>query len=395
MLLNIDLQIINEQRGGSTDEMIKNMNTNTHMIANDSRTIEFSFNDNLNTNTIGNSKYLGAGGYTGVFNINYNPQHQSPIPLLLGKNLILRVLLYHTNMKLYIGQYNKYTNPKLELDRNIPEHYMYGNLTFADGTIKQYIIVKKYNNSDAIKTLSLKDKVILMNSCLKFIGKLNKFKISYKDLKFNNIGFDEHNNYIVLDYDESTLFENSDIENGRFPLLNFTTIGSTFPPLYVVHMNADIKSRLRDRNTRHYDKIYTLGLADLFIHFFYDHPVILDIMNQFTYPVDDDWEKWDKRYGLFRNIINRISRKINSQSVTIHISEPNKLLLKELIKSLIKPKNFNFATSETADNEYMNTATIDEIQEQFNQIFIDILGKTKYLKMKEKYIRLKNKIYSI
>jgi hypothetical protein len=154
---------------------------------------------------------------------------------------------------------------------------MYGNLTFADGTTKQYIIVKKYNNSDAIRTLSLENKVILMNSCLEFIGKLTQLNISYKDLKLDNIGFDEHKNYIVLDYDESTLFENSDIEKAIFPLLNFTTMGTTFPPLYFVHMNADIKSQQRARNTRHYDKIYTLGLADLFISFFYDHHEIQGI----------------------------------------------------------------------------------------------------------------------
>jgi hypothetical protein len=241
--------------------------------------------------------------------------------------------------------------------------------------------------------LTLENKVTLMNNCLQFLEELNYLNIYYKDLKLDNIGYDEHFNYIVLDYDESTLFEEREIP--RFFNHAFYHMSNTYPPLYFVHMNAEIMEGKRKIEERPYNKLHLLGLANLFILFFYNHAAIVNEMYEFARPIKGDWDNWKDRYEFFRRTIDNIVLKMDKQDVTIAIPERNKRMLKDLIKSLIKPKNFNSKIRETSDNEYSNTDSIVHIQGLFKLIFKDKIGKTKYLKMKEKYLELKNKVYSI
>ena len=363
MLLNINLKIINEQIGGGSEEvkeMISKMSTNRHTIVSDNKIFRFYFNDMNHVITM-NSNYLGAGSYTGVFGISEEPTN--PIKIQHGTGIILRVLIQETKIDEYIAKY------KADIEKfphNIPLHYMYGTLTFVHSGItytKMYVIVKKYYNSKDILQFDLVPKVKILKSCLQTIKQITEKGICYRDLKTSNIGCDENYIFIILDYDMKTLFTVDTSNVKKIEKLLNDYVSSTFLPFYFINQ---VISYSVHRNIKmiQFDKIYLLGLTQ----------VMFDLL----YGINNT-------FGLIS--INRapnyhILHAKYLKNFSILMAQIPKNALYELFANMINPL------------QYEELFSIDMIIEQFNRVYPDehLPGKIKYIKMKEKYMKLKNNL---
>jgi hypothetical protein len=379
MLLNVNLEVNFNQNGGSVTEMIRSMNTNMHEIKSVDDQYKFTFNDRTkNKNRIGASSYLGAGGFTGVFSIAGYKTNPS---ILQSNDLILRVLYDMTDINKYIEKYNA---DLVILPQNVPLHYMYGELRFntMNGSVtKQYVIVKRYTNSDEIADpqFPLKKKVVLIKTLLQTIKTLQDRRLYLKDLKFDNIGCDENGVYIILDYDETTIFNIKDIRL------------FTYMPLeYIYYMTKPSISF-------NPNKLYSLGLANIMIQVFGTNSA--DIMPLF-YPLAVSGEpNWAK--DLLQTYVNTIEESTLKNAIF-------KLQMDKSRISLIDQQNIRIyilyligipvytGITEKGDAYFARVAqrvpTIEYMIDEFNRMFPD--GRfNKYLKMKEKYIKLKQLLY--
>jgi len=123
-----------------------------------------------------------------------------------------------------------------------------------------YTITEKYN-TDYYSGLSNVEKFNLFIKIVKMLEKFRKYNRFLSDLKWNNIGLDENNNPILIDYDDKTIIEiipenfnmsNRFVTKERFPF--------TFAPNY---LQIDSSRNFSPIDIQKFDKFSLGGLLDI------------------------------------------------------------------------------------------------------------------------------------
>lgn len=191
-----DLEFIDLQNGGDlrdSEKILNSLNNTQRRLKVKDEEEYYTFTDNNKKNK-DELEYLTNGAYSVLFEIQ-NEQ---------GKVFILKC--FYDNECNLLNSYNKYK--ELELTgTHMMNIYMMGNI-YDDNYIQcQYLITDKYNNETDIKNFSFEDKFDLFIQIYNFINDCIENEILYRDVKLKNIGCDENNNFIILDFDDKTLLE--------------------------------------------------------------------------------------------------------------------------------------------------------------------------------------------
>ena len=254
LYLEQELNLKQELNGGGVDANIEAMNISVNKyLVNQEKTIGFEF--------IGNNKpwfskpYFAKGGLTAIFKIRNAINYDTT-------KYILRVI--DKNESSDIDNFIcKYTQDKELFGKNMIKIYYYGTLYNRDrDSVAYYVITKEYCDNTKMLELDEPRKINLVIQILDFIELLYSHNFVYRDLKFENIGYEELENgsliFIVLDYDMITLVHTNTFidtrnhgivwrynKNSGILLWNTYVYGS-LPPIYLFnYMNNILISKER------------------------------------------------------------------------------------------------------------------------------------------------------
>ena len=277
----LDINVpISTNVGGNPKEIITKINNNKFKYllglfidkSNKRTQIYFKFNEFINKQTdIPGTTYLGKGGLTSVFGIQYLTSDNIILPELFNKNLIIRITdsFYSDNIEQWI---QKYIENKKLFGENLIDIYLYGGIYSPNnGFIGFYIITRYYNDWKKILTLNYDNTVKYFYSLINFLVKIEDNKYFYRDLKITNIGLDikDPDNYVfmVLDYDDITLINDSDDffnelkKSGCFGKY----CAGTMIPYFIIKDYLTINSNWLTK----FNKVHVVGLAEIMIHLFF------------------------------------------------------------------------------------------------------------------------------
>jgi len=267
---------------------------------------------------------------------------------------------------------------------------MYGILTFHHEGVevkKQYMIVKRYLDYKTIlREKSFGDKVEIIRSGLNLVASMlnRRNPIYYRDVKPANMGCDEQLNYIVLDYDEKTLFSIAGIPPERLKAMAKSNIGSTYLPYYYLY-----QATLPDGSIN-FDNIYMLGFVFVIIEFLYGSPkksssIHKNIFHPFGLNHQTQAEIVKRFNDTYINVLQILEQISTENRFSDILQRLNPLVIsmlgieiKEGIPSLIENSS--------------GLPKITDIIIDFDRIFPLPVGKNKYYTMKMKYINLKKLI---
>jgi len=241
------IENIESMIGGEPKKIIKDIglddaNIEKKIIRTIDNSYRFMFTKD-NTNIYEGSKYLGKGALTAVYKIKLiNPEAHLDKPIHNYKDdLILRI--YNNNDKkpnaldvvdIKIGEIdtnydsqtkfvNMWTEHKKLFPENIIDMFMYGDIILTNKeTDKEeiskylgyYTLTRVYSNEKELDKLELVDKIKYFKKLLKFLIKIRLHGYTYRDLTYQNIGFDkigDEYNFIVLDYDIHTIMKYDEV----------------------------------------------------------------------------------------------------------------------------------------------------------------------------------------
>jgi hypothetical protein len=252
--LNIDLYVCNNpQLGGNPDEILKTINNKVNnCIIDQSRNFIFKYDSN-NLKTTPESIYLGKGSNTLVMSI----QHVGNVHELDNKKLIIRI----TDSEVFKPE--KYVHDVQLVGHCIPKVYMYGKLIYNQQKIYGYVICKKYHvlNDADIQQIRTQDKQLILNDLVKCLDKLQKAHYVLWDLKIQNIGYDDQYNCIIIDYDETTILEES-----------VPPHANTYYPAYLYIKYFSFNGKYDDTTLKSHimlNKVSANGLADVILALFF------------------------------------------------------------------------------------------------------------------------------
>jgi hypothetical protein len=232
--IKVDLDLSQHQRGGNVFRIIKDMNINKNKYLYDkTNAYKFEFEDNKQSYF--GSNYFAKGNITALYKL----KEERPI---VRSNLILRVInpSQLSNIDIFIGKYNE---DYALFGENMISIFYYGSITLLDGFRLPYLITQIYADHNNIKRLPEDRKIELMADLLRFNVKLDESGYAYRDLKFENIGYDRDFKFIALDYDMITLVKKSNYKPGniwsndslqRDELLMSHLSYGTYPPIYLI-----------------------------------------------------------------------------------------------------------------------------------------------------------------
>jgi len=186
------------------NDIIEKINLNIDNIA-------IIANDNIKFNFIYNQNYFIKGKNKIVYNIKYN-----------NTNLILKIFKDNYNQSNLIDKYYSDKNLLNQYSYFIPEIYFFGKIDVFNHKFN-YIIMKKYNtfnvsnitNELNIYLSSNLRKIIQLVKIIKNLPYDNNKKYIIPDLKLDNIGFDDNDKIILIDYNKNSIVNKhtTDIES--------------------------------------------------------------------------------------------------------------------------------------------------------------------------------------
>lgn len=201
-------------------------------------------NDNYDSNIVVFSYYFSNGATTAIFGIINVSENK----LFQCSELLLKVSDY-APIEYFI---NCWKNDKLKYSDNITDIYLYGELFNKAGKyLGDYVVVKKYNtfenltikkNKDCLNNLSkrktlefYKMKLKLLESLLELCVLIHRNGNFLRDLKLENMGYDENFNAVIIDYDCVTILPiktTNDIDNlfDLVPDVNIQWYSGTYVP---------------------------------------------------------------------------------------------------------------------------------------------------------------------
>lgn len=340
---------------------------------------------------------------------------------------------------------NIWTEHKQLFPENIIDLFMYGEIMTATKYIGYYTITRTYSDEKKLDALSLINKIKYLKKLLEFLIKLRQHGYTYRDLKFPNIGFDKNNdeyNFIVLDYDNHTILKYSQVEQLKTDYRVEYAVG-TYTPLYIFEQKEKFEP----------DLMYVGGLLYTIRDLFKDlsnanYASLSDKLNNYIRPVDrhireyiqnidnlilflldkkayenqlqDDINSRDLiKIADTTEIIEDIDKDIKNTEININsiqtlidglipigkelITEINKYkyenlttiedkityIIGRLIKACI-PLNYDIVSQfNDLVNYYGLIKLLDDIIQSEDKSSISVLQK--YLKYKQKYLKLKYK----
>jgi hypothetical protein len=185
-----------------------------------------------------------------------------------NETLVLKLFdLQYKTMDSYIEEWNSNVNI---FGKSIIDIYMCGNLCTTDGKIIcNYIITKKYENYLSLLKLEYNHVVKYIMKIMLFLQICDENNIIFRDLKFSSIGYefiDSEIQFIVLDYNDTTLLNKNDTFFDTFKDGCDAMCVGTLVPYFIIHdffeMEIDWKNKL--------NKLYSVGFAEILIFLLYD-----------------------------------------------------------------------------------------------------------------------------
>lgn len=153
-----------------------------------------------------NSHYYAAGVYSGVYLIT--PENDLDNEYKKGDMLILKI--HHMDNSVYSNYVNDSNIEYSSSCFKIPKVYFHGKLLFTNSkgiiiSYYYYSILKKYKIFDEIKILPFQSKLDYIINLVCLVKNVVNQKKIINDFKPDNIGADEKNNPVLLDYDSKTI----------------------------------------------------------------------------------------------------------------------------------------------------------------------------------------------
>jgi hypothetical protein len=273
-----------------------------------------------------------------------------------------------------------YIEHKKRFPKNIIDIYYYGNIQINnDGNTSNvyYSITREYNIiANNFLDRSFDQSLDILKSLLTFLNELYKSNICYRDMKTENIGYDEYNNCVIIDYDSITLLGVKDVydlcnsENLKF-------VYGTYVPKYETREIDLISSfateirKLDGKSIRKLDgksvrelcginKMYTISLSEIIVSLFFKSQ-----LNNGQFYFNDYAHNFDPTHFD----INKIKRDIESLEMLEEFDSNLNSMMKHIIKNLV------------LTNYYTNIYTPQEIINLFtefdkNSTFLELIPKS-------------------
>ena len=396
--------------------------------------LNFSFNDNDKTLDRTNLRYFAKGGITAVYKIKKDGGDDT--------QLILRVVSDLEDINDFI---RKYDEDSILFGNNMIEIYNYGyiydnNIDEAN-KIAPYVITKQYSNSNDIIASSDEDKMKLLKQLIDFNKLLDDNDYVYRDLKFDNIGFErtgEEVKFIVLDYDAVTLVKKDvfgDTEwynvamKGRYPMYRRYVYG-TYPPVYSLGLFNRTIALNQVKNQ--INKMSSIGIAQIISKMFFSNTQIDTEFDRFINNIHALFTEHEPIDRTDFNPLKQIFMKLNTfhrdsmeSKLFIlmdrltklnydHVPSPSELVedFRFLSRTLIQARNKYILydkskplhpSSNTYESKYLKYGhyEVSSLENIFHKKYIlydeskalhpsSNTYESKYLKYKAKYLNLKN-----
>ena len=271
----IDLLLGPIIKGGSPETTLKKISNITNIYLTEKSTnhnkLVFKFSDEHNKKKIYNSNYLGKGANTSVFAIKQIK------PIEDDKLYVIRIFEDTISSVKQLIEKN-YIRDKNNFIKAIPNMYCYGEILNIDG--KQihseynnlcYVITELYNTN--FDSLNFSHKIKIFINLLELLDDAYNKKYFFWDLKFENIGYDDDYNCIMIDYDDRCVIQ--------FPVDNPFYYGGTYVAVYITCLMA--LGNQHGKNTqqieyeydkellpeKYHDKLGICGLPDIIFNFFF------------------------------------------------------------------------------------------------------------------------------
>jgi len=273
----IDLLLNENLVGGDPDTVLLKLTNITNKYLKEksdkSDKLVFQFVDEYNTQKKHGSKYLGKGANTVVCAIKKN----KPI----GEDKIYIIRIFESNIETTTNFINNnYKRDKINFTNAIPNIYCFGkildktgNNIYSDsmGSYLCYTITDLYNTS--FDKLKFYNKIKIFVNLLQLLNDAQQKKYFFWDLKYDNIGYDDNYNCIMIDYDERCVIE--------FPVGNPFWYGGTYYAVYITclmalgHQHGMNTQQIEYENDKEllpdkfHDKLGICGLPDIIFEFFF------------------------------------------------------------------------------------------------------------------------------
>lgn len=162
-------------------------------------------------NNIGNKRHkilgkcIAAGTFTAVIGVRDISKNKN----FIDKKLIMRIFsMRHQTMRNFISRWK---HDKQLYTENIIDIYFYGNVIGAKERTR-YVMTKMYRtfNDATLDTMEFNKKIMLVNNLLILCDRIRTSGKYIRDLKLENIGFDENYNIVLIDYEEITIIDPND-----------------------------------------------------------------------------------------------------------------------------------------------------------------------------------------
>lgn len=372
-----DIELVdNDLTGGNTRESSILLNN----INNINKKLKFVDEDKYYTFTnrnvlSGNINYLNNGAYSVIFEIEDE-----------NNNKFILKCFYenYQNDEIYtnlLESYLKYKNNDYTKN-NLLNIYNIGNLYDDNQVICQYLITDIYKNEEDIKELSFENKFNLFVQIYDFINLMRINNILYRDVKLKNVGMDNNNNFIILDFDKYTLIDYNKAQNINWLQECTELCPGTFLSYYIYNNLFIIDSDKLSIN-KIYDKINSLPLATIILElFFSNNDLLIYVLNRFkNYNTN-----FKINYDEIVNDINNLEFKYKDEYKGYFINMLDKLLKKEY-----DDINMDLENEINNINKILHSQQIIQDAQNINPNFNNKYYH-KYLKYKNKYIQLKNKL---
>jgi len=266
----IDLLLKPNLTGGNLDNVLVSIsnikNKYLEEKSNKSDKLTFQFIDEYNTQKEKNSNYLGKGVNTVVCAIKQIKDNNIYVIRIFERDL-------HSVQKIIN---HNYKNDKNNFDKAIPNIYCYGRLLNDHDTNPTkvelcYMIVDLYHTN--FNKLNFCKKIKIFVNLLELLKKAHEKNYFFWELKFDNIGYDNDYNCVMIDYDDHCV--------KSFPVSDPYWYGGTYHAVYIMGMMA--LGQQHGLNTQHvndefhkhllpvkyHDKLGICGLPDIIFNFFF------------------------------------------------------------------------------------------------------------------------------
>lgn len=231
-------------------------------------------------------------------NLSYNDKTNNSISFSIKKlhhysNVSIKDMpTHHLCLKLIEPKYktieefiDEWKKNKKLLQHNIPNIYMYGSLFTNDNIfICNYYITKKYKNHKDLLILEYSHIIKYIADMLLFIDKCRENNIILRNFKFSSIGYefvDMKINFILIDYNDTSLLYKNDKFFEKYADGCVASCSGILTPYFIIYdyfeMNTEWFNKL--------NKLYTVGLAEIFIFLLYQQDDIMEkLLKKLYYP---------------------------------------------------------------------------------------------------------------